>query len=116
MIRPSDFFAEDDRAEAASVTVTGPVWRWRAADQTKAAAWFFLTVAGDDAAGVREASQGRTGGFGSVRVTVRIGSTVWQTSLFPSKESGGYLLPLKADVRRREGIEEGAVIAAELTF
>ena len=37
-------------------------------------------------------------------MTVTIGQTVWQTSLFPHRESGGYLLPLKAAVRKAEGI------------
>lgn len=114
MISPSDFFADDDRGDTATFSVSGPAWRWRAADPTKTAAWYFLTVAGDDAAGIRAAAQGRTGGFGSVRVTAEIGNSCWQTSLFPSKDLGGYLLPLKADVRRREGIEEGSVIEAVL--
>jgi Domain of unknown function (DUF1905) len=114
LISPSDFFADDDRADAASFSISGPAWRWRAADQTKTAAWYFLTIAGDVAGGIRAATRGRTGGFGSVRVTARIGDTSWQTSLFPSKELGGYLLPLKADVRRREGIDEGSVVTAVL--
>jgi len=32
-----------------------------------------------------------------------IGATRWQTSLFPHRGSGGFILLLKAEVRRREG-------------
>jgi hypothetical protein len=35
---------------------------------------------------------------------VTIGKTKWKTSVFPDKRSGTYLLPLKAEVRKKEGI------------
>ena len=34
-------------------------------------------------------------------VSVSAGSVAWQTSVFPDKQSASYLLPVKADVRRR---------------
>ena len=94
------------------VEASGPVWQWRAGDAP--GGWFFLTVEGHAAAEVRYAALGRTGGFGSVKVTARIGATEWRTSLFPHRESGGFLLPLKAEVRRREGIEPGQVVSVTL--
>ena len=92
---------------------SGPVWLWQPAEP-KGGGWHFLTVRGAVAAEIRYAALGRTGGFGSVKVTATIGETTWATSLFPHKESGGFLLPLKADVRRREGIEAGAEVTARL--
>lgn len=44
-------------------------------------------------------------GWGCIPVTGRIGDTAFRTSLFP--RDGGYLLPVKAAVRRAEGIEVG---------
>jgi len=38
---------------------------------------------------------------------------VWRTSVFPLN-SGGYVLPLKADVRRRAGIAAGDEVTVEL--
>jgi uncharacterized protein (DUF302 family) len=46
-------------------------------------------------------------GFGSVPVMVTIGKTKWKTSIFPDKRSGTYLLPLKAEVRKKESIYSG---------
>lgn len=46
-------------------------------------------------------------GFGSVPVKVTIGKTSWETSIFPDKNSAGYILPLKKSVRQSEGIKEG---------
>lgn len=99
---------------------TGPVWLWRGSGKGDAdapppkAAWYFLTIDGDVAASIRAATRNKTGGFGSVRVTATIGKTSWQTSLFPSKDSGGYLLPLKASVRRSEGLGEGVNADVEI--
>ncbi|GAA0861850.1 DUF1905 domain-containing protein [Sphingopyxis soli] len=91
-------------------TVTTPLWRWQSA--TAPAAWFFLTISGDAADGIRLAAiggqwlDGRKG-FGSAKVHAAIGDTNWSTSVFPHKESGGWLLPVKAAVRKAEGIAEG---------
>ena len=105
----------DDAAEADSpIETSGKVWQWRASDAP--GGWFFLTVEGQAAAEIRYAALGRTGGFGSVKVTARIGGTEWRTSLFPHRESGGFLLPLKAEVRRRERIAPGQTITVRLTI
>jgi Domain of unknown function (DUF1905) len=90
--------------------VTGKLWRWqgKAKDGTPSSmSWFFITVDGPVAEAIRAASPGRTAAWGSVYVSVTIGATSWQTSLFPSKEVNGYLLPVKAAVRKAERIAEG---------
>jgi hypothetical protein len=52
-------------------------------------------------------------GFGSVKVTVRVGGSEWQTSVFPQK-SGTWFLPVKVAVRRTEGLYEGNPVEVEL--
>ncbi|WP_106640243.1 DUF1905 domain-containing protein [Allosphingosinicella vermicomposti] len=96
-----------------TIEVTGEVWKWRPAEP-EAAGWHFLTVDGAAAAEIRYAAIGRTGGFGSIKVTATIGGTTWRTSLFPHKESGGFLLPLKADVRKKEAVDAGSMVTALL--
>lgn len=49
-------------------------------------------------------------GWGSLPVVVTLGKTSWKTSIFPDKREGAYLLPLKADVRKKEGIFKGDII------
>ncbi len=95
-------------------SATGPLWLWRSSKPDVTAAWHFFTVDGQTSAEIRYATLGRSGGFGSVKVVARIGETLWRTSLFPSKEVGGYMLPIKADVRKREGLAAGDVITVEL--
>ena len=53
-------------------------------------------------------------GWGVTPVEARIGDVAFKTSLFP--KDGGYLLPLKADVRRKTDITAGDLIAVELTI
>lgn len=71
-----------------------------------AAAWYFLTLPVELADEIR--AQVEPVGFGSVRVHVRIGATAWSTSVFPDKASGSYVLPVKAAVRRAEGLDDGS--------
>ena len=94
-----------------SYTVTGPAWLWHPEPPAKGS-WYFLKIEGDVAAEIRFLSFGGTPGFGSVPVWATIGSTRWQTSLFRASQIGGYLLPLKAEVRKREKIAEGSEITA----
>ena len=85
-----------------------PLWRWREGS------WRFVTVPEDVSDEVDETVGGLTGGFGSVRVEVTVGRTVWRTSLFPSSEAGAYVLPVKKAVRVAEGLADDAV--AEVTI
>lgn len=82
-------------------TFTATVWQWR--EQS----WWFVTVPADVSDEVDEVVGDLTGGFGSVRVEVTVGGSVWRTSLFPSKEEGAYVLPVKKAVRTAEGLDDG---------
>ena len=94
--------------------VRGPVWVWQGSDgaPTKGS-WFFLTIDGETAQAIR-AHAVNAAAWGSVYVEATIGGTTWRTSLFPSKQAGGWLLPLKAAVRKAEKIVEGSDIAVLL--
>lgn len=100
-------------------TVTRPLWRWQSA--TALSAWFFLTIAGEAAEGIRFAAiggqwlDGRKG-FGSAKVRATVGDTCWNTSVFPHKESGGWLLPVKAAVRKAEGLAEGDAVTVTVSL
>ena len=101
-----------------SWSFTGPVWLWRGktgdGSPTKAA-WHFITIDGAVADGLRSAAPGRSAAWGSVYVSVTIGATRWQTSAFPSKDVGGFLLPIKASVRKAEKITVGDMVTVALT-
>ena len=61
----------------------------------------------------RRLELGKRRGFGSVKVTVKLGGSRWQTSLFPNKD-GSWFLPVRKPVRLAEGLEYGDEIEVEL--
>ncbi|WP_255408515.1 DUF1905 domain-containing protein [Plantactinospora sp. KBS50] len=48
-----------------------------------------------------------------IPVTARIGGTEWATSLFP--KDGRYVVPVRANVRRAEGVTVGDTVPVRLT-
>ncbi len=91
------------------ITVAAPIWLWSEGKGS----WHFLTVPADEAIELRAQSFGTRRGFGSVRVAATINDVTWRTSVFPQK-SGGYILPIKADVRRRADISAGDEVSVAL--
>ena len=94
-----------------TITHTGPLWRWTT--PSAPAAWHFITIDGDagealSGTAIMRRLEGTRGGFGSLKVVATIGGSVFKTSVFPSKELG-WLLPVKASVRKTEGLSEGDV-------
>lgn len=83
-------------------TFRAPLWLWK-----EGATWHFISVPEDPSAAIKSFAPEAKRGFGSVRVKVRIGTSEWQTSVFPSKETGGYVLPIKKAVRTAEGLSVG---------
>ncbi len=78
------------------------------------AGWHFVTLPKRRAEEITERFGEMKRGWGSLRVTVTIGGTTWKTSIFPDKDSGSYVLPLKAEVRKAEGIVEGDTVTFSL--
>jgi hypothetical protein len=76
------------------------------------APWFFVTVPEEQSSDIKAISSFVTYGWGVIPVQVQIGSTRWQTSLFPKDES--YLVPIKAAVRKAEKLEEGDTVTVQL--
>lgn len=89
---------------------TSQLFEWQA---QQSGSWFFLLLPAELADLIRDSS-GPRAGFGSVRVTAQVGRTTWQTSLFPDKPTGSYVLPVKKQVRIAEGIDSGDSITVQL--
>lgn len=88
----------------------GELFAWR---EDEPGSWCFIRLPRDLAEEVRQiAGPGR--GFGSVRVTARIGASTWQTSLFPDAASGSFVLPVKKPVRLAERVEPGDEVSVRV--
>ncbi len=89
------------------ITVTSELWLWSGGN------WHFVTVPEEQAVEIRAHSLLNRGGFGSVKVEANINGVSWRTSVFPQK-SGGYILPVKKEVRCRAGIAAGDAVTLSL--
>jgi len=72
--------------------------------------WHFVSITKKQSDEIKDLFGGMAGGWGSLPVIVTVGKTSWKTSIFPDKKSGAYLLPLKADIRKKEKIKNGDTI------
>lgn len=80
------------------------------------AAWRFLGIPEKEGREIKERVGAHARGWGSLPVTVTIGATTWNTSIFPDKKSGSYLLPLKVKVRNAENISDNSEVTYLLTL
>lgn len=90
-----------------SLRFEGEVWYWRGP-----APHHFVSVPPDDCDFIRAAAPFITYGWGMIPARVTIGATSWHTALWP--KDGGYIVPVRADARRNEGIEVGDVITVKV--
>jgi Domain of unknown function (DUF1905) len=87
---------------------SGALWYWRGP-----APWHFVTVPDEHVPDLADAAERLSYGWGCLPVTARIGGTTFTTSLFP--KDGAYIVPVKADVRRKERLEVGDTVTVGLT-
>jgi hypothetical protein len=83
--------------------ISGKIWLYPG----ESANWHFFTIPKKESGEIKTAYTGLTRGWGSLPVSVTIGKTNWETSIFPDSKSGTYILPLKAVVRKKEHLYEG---------
>lgn len=107
------FLDDPDEAldDAAFYAFTAPLWIWQGKG-----AWHFITVPEEVSVLIRTASALKTRGFRSVKVRVNIGTSAFETSIFPDSKTSTYLLPIKASVRKAEAITPGDAVGVALTL
>lgn len=72
--------------------------------------WYFVSLPLDLSEEIRNSHQWQEEGWGRLKVVASIGTTEWKTAIWYDTKQDRYLLPLKADVRKKEGIELGSVL------
>jgi hypothetical protein len=87
---------------------SGEMWFWKGP-----APWHFITVPDDDCGALEATATAVSYGWGMIPVAARIGDAEWTTSLWP--KDGRYIVPVKAWVRKAEGLEVGDTVTVRLT-
>lgn len=80
------------------------VWIWNGPNP-----WYFVTIPEDESKAIRTEFRGIHRGWGSIPVTVEIGNSSWNTSIFWEKK-GTYLLPIKKSIRIKENISNATEV------
>ena len=86
----------------------GTLWYWRGP-----APYYFVRVPPATVEELVDVAAEVTYGWGMVPVEVTVGGYRWETSLWP--KDGGYLVPIRAQVRRGLGLEIDELVAVHLT-
>lgn len=92
------------------ITLRAPLEVWTFAEGTT----HFMSVPEELSGQIRAHALFVRRGFGSVRVEAIINDFTWRTSVFPSRSSGGYFLPIKIEVLRKTGISAGDEVEVRL--
>lgn len=90
-------------------SMSAEVWEWDGPSS-----WHFATVPDDLADLLRDFYGAAHKAFGTLAVSVTAGEVNWKTSLFWDSKRETYLLPVKAEVRRKAKIKGGDVVEFSL--
>lgn len=71
------------------------------------ATWYVVTLDTQTGERIHQQFRSRHGGFRSLPVTVTLGHTTWQTSIFRDSRAKSYILFIKAKVRTSEAVVPG---------
>jgi hypothetical protein len=86
---------------------SGEIWCWRGPSP-----FHFVTVPDDQCQDIKAISGFVTYGWGMIPAKVQIGSTEWNTALWP--KNGRYIVPIKDAVRNAEKLDLGDHVIVQL--
>lgn len=69
--------------------------------------WYFISLPQAIAQEIRRHLKSSESGWGRLAGTAQIGNTQWDTAIWFDTKHNTYLLPVKAEVRKKEGLMEG---------
>ena len=92
-------------------TCSGDVWKYDGAT-----AWYFVSLPVDVSASIRAMFSVAETGWGRLHVRAIIDNVAWDTAIWYDTKRATYLLPLKAAVRTKVGVDVGMHVVVTLTI
>ena len=77
--------------------------------------WHFITLPKKTAVEIKAFHGSAAKNFGTIGVLAKIEKTRWKTSVFSDTKSQSYVLPLKAEIRKKEKITVGKMVLVQLS-
>jgi hypothetical protein len=88
---------------------TAQVWQYAGP-----AAWYFVSLPEEMASEIRENFQWQEEGWGRLKATAKIAKSQWESAIWFDKKQKTYLLPLKAEIRRKENIVADSAVGVTI--
>jgi len=76
--------------------------------------WYFISMPVNLAEEIRENLRSAEEGWGRLKATAKIGSAEWKTAIWFDTKMKTYLLPVKAEIRKKEQMEPGQDIGISI--
>lgn len=89
----------------------GKVWKYKGAT-----GWHFVTMSARLSNKIRGNHGMSEEGWGRLKTIASVEGFEWKTAIWFDRKSGGYLLPIKAEIRRKANISEGSTISIHVFF
>lgn len=67
--------------------------------------WYFVSLPTEMSREIRSVLKNEEEGWGRLKAVAKIGKSEWKTAIWFDSKNETYLLPLKAEIRRKENIE-----------
>ncbi|MEQ8624603.1 MAG: DUF1905 domain-containing protein [Vicingaceae bacterium] len=72
-----------------------------------AGGWYFISLPSNLSKEIRQQLQWQEEGWGRMKATAQVNWSSWDTAIWFDKKHNTYLLPLKADIRKKAGLQLG---------
>lgn len=87
------------KSKGIKYTFTAKPWQY-----TGTSGWHFISLPGKLSKEIRSALKSEEEGWGRLKVTAKIGNSEWKTAIWFDTKMNTYLLPLKAEIRKKENL------------
>jgi len=90
-------------------TFTETPWKY-----TVQSGWYFVSMPRELAREIRGNLKWQEEGWGRLKATAKVGNSEWKTAIWFDTKLDTYLLPLKAEIRKKEFIEIDKIIEVDI--
>ena len=90
---------------------TGRPWQYAGTN-----GWHFVSLPQQLSKEIRQALKAEEEGWGRLKVVAIIGSSEWKTAIWFDTKQNTYLLPLKAEIRKKERLLAAKDIAVTISI
>ncbi len=100
-----------DKENKISYQFVGELWKYDGPG-----GWHFVNLPSKLSTEIRKNHPGAEEGWGRLKSSVIVGKTSWDTAIWFDRKLGTYLLPIKASIRKTEGLLIGQEIPIQISI